>query len=120
MADKKSLLDAIASRRTIYTISPDNAPTSNARVIEIVSHVLKHSPSSYNSQTARAVVLFDEHHRKYWDAVEAGVEKIVPPEVFSMIGGSIKNFRNGGKGILISPDAIKLCLRARHCDVVRR
>jgi uncharacterized protein len=99
MADKKSVLDAIESRRTIYTISPDNAPVPNSRVLEIVTHVLKHSPSSYNSQTARAVVIFDDQHRKYWDAVEAGVEKVVPPAVWSgMLSGAIKSFRNGGKG----------------------
>jgi uncharacterized protein len=99
MADKKSFLDAIESRRSIYTISPDNAPVSNERVLEIVTHVLKHSPSSYNSQTARAVVLFDEHHRKYWDAAESAVEKVVPPEVWSgMLAGMVRAFRNGGKG----------------------
>lgn len=99
MADKKSILDAIESRRTIYTISPDNAPVPNSRVVEIVSHVLKHSPSSYNSQTARAVIVFDDEHRKYWDAVEVAVEKVVPVEVWSgMLSGAVKSFRNGGKG----------------------
>ena len=99
MADKKSFLDAVESRRSIYAISPENAPASNERVVEIVSHVLKHSPSSYNSQTARAVVIFDDHHRQYWDAAAAAVEKVVPPEFWSgMLSGAIKAFRNGGKG----------------------
>lgn len=99
MAGKKSLIDAVADRRTIYTLSPENPPATNARVLELVSHTLKHTPSSYNSQTARAVVLFDEHHHKYWEAVEKGVEKVVPPEVWSgMLSAAIKMFQSGGKG----------------------
>lgn len=111
MADKKSIVSAIADRRTIYTISPETPPASNARVLELVSHVIKHSPSSYNSQTARAVAIFDEHHRAFWDAVQSAVEQIVPPEVWSgMLKGAIGAHRNGGKGTVLwfeDEDALK-------------
>ena len=128
MADKKSFLDAVAGRRTIYTLSPENSPASDSRVLELVSHVIKHTPSSYNSQTARAIVLSDEHHRAFWDAVEKGVEQIVPPEVWSgMLSGAVRGHRNGGKGVytldlvVVWKWKVGTCVLTmpRYCDVVR-
>ncbi|ETN38113.1 uncharacterized protein HMPREF1541_07737 [Cyphellophora europaea CBS 101466] len=101
MADKKPFLEAIAARRTIYTISPENLPVPTSRVQEIITQVIKHTPSPYNAQTARAVIIFDDNHRKYFDAVESGLEKILPPEVWSVLSGSIKSFRSGGAGTVL-------------------
>jgi len=36
---------------------------------EIVKHAVTHAPSTFNSQSARAVVLLEDAHRRLWDMV---------------------------------------------------
>src|SRR3954452_17226524 len=45
-------LKNIANRRTIYALSKEST-ISNDRVQEIVTEVLKHTPSSFNNQAGR-------------------------------------------------------------------
>jgi uncharacterized protein len=89
MAASKPLLDAMKDRRSIYATSPENPPTTIARVEEIVTHVIKHSPSPFNYQFARSVVLSGEAHKKFWSVVYDGVQKAVPAAAWE---GHLQNF----------------------------
>jgi len=64
MAD--SFLDLIKSRRTCYGLEA-KSPVSDARIQEIASEVIKHTPSSMNCQSTRYLVLLREEHRKFWE-----------------------------------------------------
>ncbi|WP_193434307.1 nitroreductase family protein, partial [Streptococcus suis] len=44
-------------RRTIYALGKD-LPVSNEEVVALVEKAMKESPSAFNSQSSRAVVLF--------------------------------------------------------------
>lgn len=59
-------LRSIATRRTIYQLGRQNFPLSHAEVTAIVTDIVKHTPSSFNSQTTRAVIIFDKNHEKLW------------------------------------------------------
>ncbi|KAH8597488.1 Nitroreductase-like protein [Bisporella sp. PMI_857] len=64
MAD--SYLELIKTRRTCYTISP-KSPISDERILQIASDVIKHTPSSFNCQSTRFVILLREQHVRFWD-----------------------------------------------------
>ncbi|KAI8827236.1 Nitroreductase-like protein [Fimicolochytrium jonesii] len=102
-APATEFLDAVASRRTIYTLSKDST-ISDARVEEIVKHAVKHVPSSFNSQSSRTVILFAAHHDKLWDITKEILKTIVPAEAFPATEARINGFRNAHGTVLFFED----------------
>lgn len=101
MAVTKSFLEAVANRRTIYAISSENAPVDTSRVHEIITDIVKHTPSPYNAQTARAVIVSGEQHIKYWNHVYEAMPNVLPAEVWPMMEPRVKAFRDGGAGTVL-------------------
>ncbi|ENW24339.1 hypothetical protein F925_02039 [Acinetobacter lwoffii NCTC 5866 = CIP 64.10 = NIPH 512] len=61
-------LDLITKRRTIYAIAK-NVEQSPERLTDLIQTAIKQSPSSFNSQSSRAVILFNSEHEKFWGLV---------------------------------------------------
>ena len=101
---KKSFFEAVQARRTYYAISKES-PITDEQITEIVNTAVKHSPSAFNSQSARVVVLFGEHHDCLWDIVKAELQKIVPAESFGATEDKINGaFRSGDGSVLYFED----------------
>lgn len=100
----KSFLEAIKVRRTCYALSKEPV-VSDERIREIVGEAVKHCPSSFNSQSARVVILLGKQHDRLWDIVKAELKKIVPPEKFQATEDKINGaFRSGYGSILYFED----------------
>lgn len=95
--------DAIKGRRSIYGISKET-PVTDERIIEVIENAVKHTPSAFNSQTARVVVLFGENHNKLWDITKETLKKIVPEGKFSPTEEKINSFRSGYGTVLFFED----------------
>ncbi|KAF8242417.1 Nitroreductase [Wilcoxina mikolae CBS 423.85] len=76
-----AFLDAVRNRRTIYGLEA-KSPIPDSKIIDIVNETIKHVPSSYNSQSARAIVLLKAEHEKLWDIAIEVLKAIVPAEAF--------------------------------------
>ena len=101
---EKSFFDVVKNRRTNYSISKEPV-VSDERIQEIVNEAVKHTPSAFNSQSARVVVLLGEQHNKLWDIVKAEVKKIAPAENFQATEDKINgSFRSGYGSILYFED----------------
>ena len=50
-----------------------DTPISDDELVRAVTHCVKHTPSMFNMQSTRAIVLFGEHHRDLWDLVIASL-----------------------------------------------
>lgn len=61
-------LDLITKRRTIYAIGKNIAQTPEY-LTDLIQNTIKQSPSSFNSQSSRAVILLNAQHEKFWDFV---------------------------------------------------
>ena len=61
-------LDLITKRRTIYAIGK-NVGQSPEYLTDLIQNAIKQSPSSFNSQSSRAVILFNGEHEKFWGFV---------------------------------------------------
>ena len=59
-----SFLETMKARRSIYGLGGDSS-IADERVVELVKEAVKHTPSAYHKQTARAVLLFGEQHRRF-------------------------------------------------------
>jgi predicted oxidoreductase (fatty acid repression mutant protein) len=84
MASKISTNDyltAIKYRRTVYGLN-DKSPVPDERILEIIKEVALTSPSSYNTQPGRIIVLLGAPHKKLWDIIS---EVAVP--IIKQLGG---------------------------------
>lgn len=100
---ENNFYEAIEERRTYYGISKEKV-VPDERIEEIIEHAVKHTPSAFNSQTARVVLLFDKHHTKLWDITKEALRKIVPEDKFAPTEEKIKSFSAGYGTVLFFED----------------
>ena len=99
-----SFIDAVKNRRTRYALSKEPV-IQDARIREIVGEAVKHTPSAFNSQSSRVVLLLGNHHDRLWDIVKAELKKVVPPTSFQATEDKINGaFRSGYGSILFFED----------------
>jgi predicted oxidoreductase (fatty acid repression mutant protein) len=94
MASNLPFLDAVAHRRSIYTLTK-SSPISDDRIEAIVSQLVKDVPSSFNSQSSRLVLLLKDEHDKFWDIVRDALKAIVPEDKWESTANRIGGFRAG-------------------------
>ncbi|MCQ6557703.1 nitroreductase family protein [Paenibacillus mendelii] len=75
----KDFNTALKQRRSIYGISKETV-VSDDRIQEVIADAVKHTPSSFNSQSARVVVLLGEQHDKFWNITTETLRKVVNDE----------------------------------------
>ena len=100
---KKDFYAAVSDRRSIYGISKEQV-VSDEKIQEVIEYAVKHTPSAFNSQSARVVLLLEKEHDKLWDITKEALRKIVPYDQFSSTEGKINSFRSGYGSILFFED----------------
>ncbi|WHY73549.1 nitroreductase family protein [Fictibacillus enclensis] len=99
----KDFLKSVEDRRTYYGISKETV-ASDERIQEIVEHAVKHTPSSFNSQSARVVVLLGENHDKLWNITKETLRKMVPADKFAPTEDKMNAFGSGYGTVLFFED----------------
>jgi len=100
---KKDFYTALADRRSFYGISKE-AVISDDKINEVIEHAVKHTPSAFNSQSTRVVLLLGKHHDKLWDFAKEALRKIIPADQFSATEDKINSFQNGYGTVLFFED----------------
>lgn len=90
----QDFLSAVRNRRTIYALGKES-PVSDERIQEIVGQAVLHTPSAFNSQSARVLVLLGAQHDKLWDITMEALRKIVPADQVSSTEQRIQSFKTG-------------------------
>jgi len=104
MSNLQELQQLAEKRRSIYALS-NQLPVSNDEVVKLVEHAILHTPSAFNSQSARIVVLFGDDHNKLWDITEETLKAIVGDEdKFKGTKDKIAGFRAGAGTVLFFED----------------
>ena len=97
-------LQAIAERRrSIYALNK-TLPTSTDAINQIIEHALLHTPSSFNSQSTRLVVLHGAEHEQLWDIAIDELRKIVPADAFVATEAKLNMFKAGAGTVLFFED----------------
>ncbi|AET60535.1 oxidoreductase [Paenibacillus terrae HPL-003] len=100
----KDFFTALKERRSYYGISKEQV-ISDQRIQEIVEEAVKYTPTSFNSQTSRAVVLLGEHHDKLWNITENILREVVGnEEQFKSTAEKMSSFRSGYGTVLFFED----------------
>ncbi|QNO15791.1 nitroreductase family protein [Alkalicella caledoniensis] len=99
----QQFLSDIEKRRSIYHLNRE-IKVSDQKIMEIVNHAVKHTPSAFNSQSARVVVLMGEQHEKLWNHTEDVLRGIVPAESFKTTQDKMESFRKAYGTVLFFED----------------
>jgi len=98
-----AFLDVIKGRRSIYAIGK-NITQSEDQIAALVKDAVKYSPSSFNSQSSRVVVLFGHQHEKLWSIIKETLRKIVPEASFGTTETKLASFAAGVGTVLFFED----------------
>ncbi|CAG9997099.1 unnamed protein product [Clonostachys byssicola] len=79
MADR--YLADLKVRRTCYPLKSES-PISDSRIVEISHEVAKHTPSSFNCQSTRLVILLRDEHVEFWDLARQCFAATLQPTVY--------------------------------------
>jgi len=102
---KRDLKDALKNRRTYYSIAP-KSPISDAQLEELVKFAVLHTPSAFNSQSSRLVLLLGKSHKSFWEIIKAGLKKITSPKSYAAAEANIDGaFASGYGTVLFFEDA---------------
>ncbi|MBE6188004.1 MAG: nitroreductase family protein [Rikenellaceae bacterium] len=97
---KRTFLEAIEHRRSCYSLSATN-PVSESDIISAIDRIILSTPSAYNSQSTRLVVLFGRHHTQLWEIVKNALEEFVSPEAFTGVKEKIDSSFTAGCGTVL-------------------
>lgn len=100
----EQLFEIAKARRTIYALNKDLGSVTPARIQEIVKQATLHTPSSFNSQSNRVIILLGAEHDKFWDIVSDALKAIVPAEAWEATAGRIAGFKGAAGSILFFDD----------------
>jgi predicted oxidoreductase (fatty acid repression mutant protein) len=85
-------LSALKKRRSIYALGR-KVTLSRDEITTVVKDAVKNSPTAFNAQSPRAVILFGEAHEKLWDMTENALKEITPEEAFPATRSKIASFK---------------------------
>ncbi|MBL4931158.1 nitroreductase family protein [Clostridium paridis] len=95
--------NAVEKRRSYYGITKETV-VADERIKEVVEHAVMHTPSAFNSQSTRIIILLNKQHDRLWDITKESLRKIVPEDQFSSTEEKINSFKNGYGTILYFED----------------
>ena len=99
-----NILDIYKKRRTQYALGK-NLPINRDAVETLIQNVIKESPSAFNSQSSRAVILFGEESEKFWtELVTEALRPLVPADAFPTTEAKLKGFAAGAGTVLFFED----------------
>lgn len=90
-------------RRTQYALGK-NLPIGNEQLIELVKEAVRQAPSSFNSQSSRAVILLGEQSERFWELTKEALRPLVPAEAFGNTESKLAGFAAGAGTVLFFED----------------
>jgi len=85
-------LEAVSKRRTIYQLEK-KSPISDKKIQEIITEIVKATPSSFNSQSERVVLLVGKEHDKLWEIAKEVLKGIVPADAYASTEQRLNGFQ---------------------------
>ncbi|MUT66226.1 nitroreductase family protein [Paenibacillus sp. NEAU-GSW1] len=97
------MLEAVKARRSYYGISKEQI-LSEEQLVSLIKDAVQYTPSAFNSQSARALVLLSGSHDKFWDLTKETLRAIVPADQFGPTAEKMAAFKSGSGTVLFFED----------------
>ncbi|TVY40257.1 putative nitroreductase, partial [Lachnellula subtilissima] len=94
MSPSTAFLEALKERRSIYALSK-SSPISDSAIQDIITQAILQTPTSFNSQTTRAILLVKGEHDKLWDIAKEVLKGIVPADQYAATEARLSGFQAG-------------------------
>ena len=98
-----TLQQAFDERRSVYALG-NELPVEPQAIVNMAERVLLHTPSAFNSQSSRLVVLFGAEHQRLWDIAEEKLRAAVGDGDFSGSKQKLDGFRASAGTVLFYED----------------
>ena len=98
-----TLQQAFDERRSVYALG-NELPVEPQAIVNMAERVLLHTPSAFNSQSSRLVVLFGAEHQQLWDIAEEKLRAAVGDGDFSGSKQKLDGFRAAAGTVLFYED----------------
>ena len=102
MTDNR-FLDIARKRRTQYALGRD-LPVTQDQATALIQEAIRQAPSSFNSQSSRALILHGAQSVKFWEIVKDELRRIVPADSFPDTEKKIDGFAAGAGTVLFYED----------------
>jgi len=98
-------LALFATRRTQYAIGKQ-LPLPEAQVEHLIHQAIRLAPSSFNSQSSRAIILFGAPHERLWQGiVKEALRPLVPDaKAWAATDAKVESFAAGAGTVLFFED----------------
>ncbi|QIL81169.1 nitroreductase family protein [Diaphorobacter sp. HDW4A] len=96
-------ISLFTKRRTQYALGK-NLPISVEQVDALIREAVRQAPSSFNSQSARVVILFGAAHEKLWNITRETLRPMVPADAFVKTDAKMDSFAAGAGTVLFFED----------------
>ncbi|GED82805.1 nitroreductase family protein [Latilactobacillus curvatus] len=98
------LFDLQQTRRTIYALGK-NVSMSEAELSELIFNTIKETPTAFNAQGSRAIILFGKANETLWNDITAtALKPLTPAENFPSTQAKLASFTAGVGTILFFED----------------
>lgn len=104
-----SFLEELKNRRTIYALGR-NTEVSDEKIVEVIKEAVRQSPSAFNSQTTRVLILLNDEVTSFWNEMVANdleatmKEQGVPEEAIAGTKEKLANFATSKGTVLFFED----------------
>ena len=96
--------DLQTKRRSIYALGKD-VELSNQELIDTIQEAVLNTPTAFNSQTSRVVILLDEESDAFWNEIAySELEEVTPAEAFEATKERLAGFAQAKGTILFYED----------------
>ena len=93
------VFDFFAKRHSFYEIN-QSIPCSRDDITKMILRALELYPSSFNSQSSRLLVLYQDEHKRFWNLVKQELLNTAPQDKQDAIKNRIASFSSGFGTIL--------------------
>ncbi|HNZ50183.1 MAG TPA: nitroreductase family protein [Bacilli bacterium] len=100
---KNQFINILKMRRSHYALDKKTT-IADGEIVKLVEEAVYLTPSAFNSQSARAVVLFHKDHDRLWDIVTEELRKIVPEDRFAATDVKMQAFKKAYGTVLFFED----------------
>jgi len=98
-----SFNNAIENRRSCYQLTAE-VTISDEQLQQLIEHSIKYTPSAFNSQSSRVVILKGKEHKALWQITAEALRSIVPTDAFHETEKKINSFAAAYGSILFFED----------------
>lgn len=98
-----AVIQSLRKRRSQYSLGRQ-VKQSPAEIEALIKDAIRLSPSSFNSQSSRAVILFGAQSERFWELVGESLRPLVPADAFDATEKKLASFAAGVGTVLFYED----------------